>query len=390
MSLTRGLDSPRTPLRRFLDRELSAGCRRLRATYRARLPSGPLILPGEGVGYEAGTVGTAIDQRLRLAFTAAAPIDQATKDGIATVKLTADYLGPHPAWEAIEAVGSELGRLMHSAIPDLALDDRARPFTRTDEDEERLARMLIAAAWFALNTRNFMAFPLTPLCKAAFADPGGFDLATLLALPHRHLVDDILAQLRAAEHGTLGRLRAQSDRAVCSPGPTFDGSSYLAADADLIVDGFLLEFKSTRRVEQFYKPVILQLLGYALMDFSDRYRIDSLGVYMTRAGALILWPLEDYLALLGARRRDLAELRAAFEKLLSHPEYGADNDPLPGELPGVEALLSELAPAIDEGCCRVCAQPLARPMISATRPRLYCSRFCSSRASSLRYHGWLT
>jgi hypothetical protein len=45
-------------------------------------------------------------------------------------------------------------------------------------------------------------------------------------------------------------------------------------------------------------PTILQLLGYALMDFTDRYAIDTVGMYLSRAGALIVWPLEDYLTLL--------------------------------------------------------------------------------------------
>ncbi|MEO3810784.1 hypothetical protein ABGB17_17430 [Sphaerisporangium sp. B11E5] len=389
MSLTHGLQCPRTPLRRFLDRELSAGVRRLRATYRAQLPAGPVILPGEGVGGEAGTVGTAIDQRLRLAFTTIDPVDSATRSGISLLKLTANDLGPHRAWETIEVVGKQLEELMNAVIPELCPDNRTRPLMCTDEDEERLARMLIAAAWYALNCRSYIAFPLTPLCKAAFADPGGFTLTRLLALPHQHLVDDILAQLRAAERGPLDRLRAETDTAACFSGPTFDGSAHLSADADLIVDGLLVDFKSTRRIENFPLPVILQLLGYTLMDFNDRYRIDRVAVYMTRVGLLAPWTVEDYLALLGARRRNLTELRAAFEMLLSYRGCRADRDPLPAELPGVEALLADLAPVIPEGCCRVCAQRLIHPMITATRPRLYCSPFCGSRSSSLRYHGWL-
>ncbi|MFC5900749.1 hypothetical protein [Streptomyces zhihengii] len=73
MSLTSGLHSPRTPLRRFLDRELSAGPRPLRESFRAQHRSDQVLLPGPGVGTEAGTVGTAIDQRLRLAFTGPRP-----------------------------------------------------------------------------------------------------------------------------------------------------------------------------------------------------------------------------------------------------------------------------------------------------------------------------
>ncbi|MGW6360918.1 hypothetical protein ACWFR5_38560 [Streptomyces sp. NPDC055092] len=60
MSLTSGIHCPRTPLRRFLDRELSAGARPLRKSFRARDQSDQILLPGPGVGTEAGNVGTAI------------------------------------------------------------------------------------------------------------------------------------------------------------------------------------------------------------------------------------------------------------------------------------------------------------------------------------------
>jgi hypothetical protein len=389
MSLTQGLASPRTPLRRFLDRELSAGVRRLRASYLAQLPPTSLILPGPGVGYEAGTVGTAIDQRLRFAFTQAVDVDATTVMGVASLRVTARALGQHPAWEVMELAGHQLLECLRATVAELQLDDRRRPLARTEEEEEHLARLLLGAAWYALNFRNPVAFPLTPLCKAAFADPGAFALTTLLALPHHDLVRDVVAQVRAACSGPLGQLRDASAPELCLPGPTFDGSAYVSADADLIVDGLLIDFKSTRRTERFPLPMILQLLGYALMDFADRYRIDRLGVCLTRAGVLIHWPIEDYLVLLGSRRRDLTELRAAFRQLLAYAGCRADDDPLPEELPGVERLLADLAPVIGPGCCRVCAQPLAQPMLGPSRARLYCSSFCRGRAPSLRFHGWL-
>ncbi|MBB5774045.1 hypothetical protein [Nonomuraea jabiensis] len=346
MSLTQGLASPRTPLRRFLDRELSAGVRRLRASYLAQLPTMPLILPGPGVGYEAGTVGTAIDQRLRFAFTQVAGIDAATVMGVDNLRATTLAVSEHAAWEMMERVGHQLLERLHATIFELQLDDRGRPLARTDEEEEHLARLLLGAAWYTLNFRNPAAFPLTPLCKAAFADPGAFTLTTLLALPHHDLVSDTVAQVRAAGRGPLGQLRHGTVPEMCLPGPTFDGSAYVAADADLIVDGLLIDFKSTRRTERFPLPMILQLLGYTLMDFTDRYRIDRVGVCLTRAGALIHWPIEDYLALLGARRRDLTELRAAFHQLLTYTGCRADDDPLPEEPPGVEQLLADLSPPI--------------------------------------------
>lgn len=393
MSLTQGLESPRTPLRRFLDRELSAGVRRLRMTFRAQLPADPLVLPGEGVGGEAGTVGTAIDQRLRLAFTSAAPVDAATVIGVDNICTTARWLagdfGDQTAWDAIAEVGQRLVQQLHSIVAALDLDDRATPLLRDDHEEDRLARMLLAAAWYALNCRNAVAFPLTPLFKAAYANPRTFTLDRLLALPHPDLVADVIRQLRTAEQGNLAKLRFDTTAGECVSGPTFDGSADVSADADLIAAGTLVEIKSTRRVPDLPLAVIQQLLGYVLLDYSDRYRIDRVAVYMTRAGVLISWTLEDYLALLGARRRDLTALRAAFAELLAYPGCRADDDPLPDQLAGLQQLLADLAPVIPPGCCRVCAQPLASPTIGATRVRLYCTAFCSQRAQILRRRGWL-
>ncbi|MEW2467971.1 hypothetical protein AB0919_23570 [Streptomyces sp. NPDC046994] len=82
MSLVDGLRSPYTPLRQFMDRELPAGPKALRDSYRAQHRADHILLPPPGVATEAGTVGTAIDQRLRLAFTALAPVDEASLAGI--------------------------------------------------------------------------------------------------------------------------------------------------------------------------------------------------------------------------------------------------------------------------------------------------------------------
>ncbi|MEV7011999.1 hypothetical protein [Streptosporangium sp. NPDC051022] len=388
MSLTQGLKSPRTPLRRFLDRELSAGSHPLRANYRARLPIRPPILPGEGVGYEAGTVGTAIDQRLRLAFTCAEPVDAATADGIENSRITARFLRCQP-WQAIAEVGRQLAEQLTTTVAELQLDDRDQPMMRADDDEERLARMLLAAAWYALNYRNPFAFPDTPLYKSALADPGTFTLKTLLAVPHRHLVDDLLAQMHAASNGTLARLRERTSAERCRPGPTFDGSVHVAADADLIADGILVEFKSTRRVHAFDLVTIQQLLGYTLMDYTDTHHIDQVGIYLSRVATLITWPLEDYLALLGVRRRDLVELRAAFATLLAYQGCRADDDPLPHQLAGTEHLLADLAATVPPSCCLVCAQPLIATNFTTNGIRRYCSAWCNQRAPTLRRHGWL-
>ncbi|WP_143044229.1 hypothetical protein [Nonomuraea jiangxiensis] len=88
----------------------------------------------------------------------------------------------------------------------------------------------------------------------------------------------------AAQASTLEQLRLATRAEECASGATFDGSSDIPADADLIAAGTLIDVKSIRRVHDFPLPTVYQLLGYVLMEYSDRYRIDAVGVYLSRAG----------------------------------------------------------------------------------------------------------
>lgn len=66
MSLKSAVDNPRSPLRQFLDRELSADAKPLRESFRTQHRADRVLLPLPDVGTEAGTAGTAIDTRLWL------------------------------------------------------------------------------------------------------------------------------------------------------------------------------------------------------------------------------------------------------------------------------------------------------------------------------------
>ncbi|MGW7444969.1 hypothetical protein [Kitasatospora sp. NPDC054795] len=382
MSLTSGLSCPRTPLRRFLDREMSAGPKPLRENFRARYAAEPVLLPPEGVGTEAGTVGTAIDQRLRLALTAAAPVDPATRLGIDISRGMARAL----AGERMGAVGEQLLHRLEETVHALDLDNRDLPMDRSWEEEHDLARLLLAAAWYQVAARNPFGFTYTPLFLAAVEAPEDFTLQRLLALPHRDLADDVTAQLHLAATGRLQALRAGTDPAGCKGGVMF-ASIDITADADLLVDGTLIEIKSTRHPRRFEKATAWQILGYLLLDATDHHRIDTVGLYLTRTATLATWPVEDYLALLGARRRDLPQLRAAFAELLMN--CTADQEPFePDEERRVQRLLERLATPVPPGHCPVCAQAVPPPA-SAGRARRYCTSWCGRRAPGLRQRGWL-
>ncbi|MER6231556.1 hypothetical protein ABT169_20740 [Streptomyces sp. NPDC001616] len=382
MSLVDGLRSPHTPLRRFLDRELSAGPKPLRDSYRAQHRTDHVLLPPPGVGTEAGTVGTAIDQRLRLAFTATAPVDDASLIGI---DLSGGF-GGRGAGLRMRAAGNELAVRLTETVRRLHLDNRNQPIHHGQDEEEGLARMLIAAAWYQVLARSPIGFAFTPLAKAALKDPDAFTLTRLLELPHRDMVADVTNQLRAATHSPLDALRAHTRPEDCTGGPTFAGAQ-ITADADLVIDGLLLDFKSTRRpLAEMSQRTAWQLTGYLLLDAPDQYRIDTVGLYLTRSGTLTSWPVDDFLALLGACRRDLTELRGAFAKLLAgcqgqaDARYFATDD----ETELVRQLLEHLAPSAEPGCCPVCTQPLPK---GSHRPRKFCTAWCRNRDEVLRRRG---
>ncbi|MEU9214175.1 hypothetical protein AB0D27_41360 [Streptomyces sp. NPDC048415] len=214
MSLTSGLHCPRTPLRRFLDRELSAGADPLCKTFRARDQSDQILLPGPGVGTEAENVGTAIDYRLRLAFTTAEPVDHVARAGIL---LTGTY-DSDPS-QRMREVGEELAARLEETVLGLQLDNRELPMDRAHDEEEDLARMLIAAAWYQVNYRTSIGFAFNPLAITGREDSGTFTLERLLELPHRDMVADFVTQRYKATDGPLDALRARTRPEDCTQAP---------------------------------------------------------------------------------------------------------------------------------------------------------------------------
>lgn len=150
----------------------------------------------------------------------------------------------------------------------------------------------------------------------------------LLALAN----DDEVADLIAMRDLARARLLPHLPAGVVHTGPSFDGSEYLAADADLVAAGLLVDFKSGRggkaRLDGTRSPSlastdVYQLLGYALMDFSDRYALHAVGIYAARFGCLVQWPLPELLRQATGRSDvGLLALRRQFEELLQRHARG--------------------------------------------------------------------
>ena len=132
-------------------------------------------------------------------------------------------------------------------------------------------------------------------------------LARLTAAVPEYAIEDLARQLARAEE-PFAPLRALPTAAkIC--GPTFAGSADLGgADADFLLDGLLLDCKASRHPRSLGRDEIYQLAGYLLLDYNDQYRINRVGLYLSRQGGLITWDVDEFLTHLGARH-SLANLR---------------------------------------------------------------------------------
>ena len=87
----------------------------------------------------------------------------------------------------------------------------------------------------------------------------------------------------------------------------------------MIVDGALIDIKTSKnqRIDAYF---IRELLAYTLLDYSDRYHIDSIGLYMSRQGILFKWSLDEVIAdLCPGPAPSIAELRGKFQELMDSP-----------------------------------------------------------------------
>jgi hypothetical protein len=293
MSLTSLLRDEDSALSVWLAKQLP-NIAAVRSAYRAALPvrrvRRPVALAGSVVRWD--TLGTAIDHRLRCAFTTTgSPV--AVEAGIEFATRLVPASTARRVYEVGQQVLNERARLLDACEP----DQRGRRWPLEGRSEERLAQVCYAMAWFEEVFRAGKLRGGTPISEAS----NTLTVNDMLRAVPSYVVTDIRVQVTLAEHA-LASLRDATTAGDCVPGPVFAGSGDAGgADGDLIVRGLLMDIKTTGRPEQLRREAIYQLAGYVLLDYPDRYRIDSVGLYMSRIGWLISWPVKEFFGLLGAR-----------------------------------------------------------------------------------------
>jgi hypothetical protein len=304
MSLTSELDDAKSPLATFMT-AVFPQTRDLSAALRAACPSGaeplrPEIPAGKRIAW--GTLGAAIDHRLRYAFSN----NREPSESIQHSMAAAPRLARLDARHAIRQAGDELALMLSQVIAKECPADRARPMTLPPRAEAELARVCYDMGWFEEVYRSQRLWPGTPLGDAR----PDLTIDQLLAAVPAYAVDDITAQVKLADLA-LTQLRATHPPEQVHAGPTFAGSPDVdGADADMIIDDLLIEIKSTAKPSRLGKRDFYQALGYVILDYDNQYRIGRLGFYLTRFGRLVTWTVEEYLTLLGSQR-SLDEQRRA-------------------------------------------------------------------------------
>lgn len=322
MSLTSQLKESSSAISRFLAEQLPHS-RAVLADYRKRLARFPApVKPSAEAGrqIEYRMLGHTIDHRLRI--TLGAPTGSPIREGV--VRAVFDDAG-WPSREVIRTV-QEAGSALLEELSRYE-NDAGQPLSLEPAAEDRLIRLCHLASSFEAIFRHggWMRGNSLGLCTPTAT------LDDLVGAVADYAVDDIRRQMAlAAAPGPFERMRLLPAGArIC--GPVFDGSARVGgADADFILDGALIDCKATIRPERISRAEIYQLAGYLLLDYSDTHAITSVGLYLSRQGALINWSVEDFLGLLGARH-DLPALRAACQHALTD---GTAGTPLPPPAPG--------------------------------------------------------
>lgn len=277
MSLTSHLRSPDSPVRRYLEESFPILEQSKRGRPLARELSSflgfdklpPCRLPTLAPKSHQGTIGTAADYRLRY------------------------YFQPFDAHETAAAVGismlhgslGTLGRKFLDHQNELVARLKPAEHQLNDHDEATLNTSCIILAFFEQIYRVGDIYPpLDTIPKRA-------QIADLIAAVQTDMVQDIgqLSVAFASDAKVLFNLKTFLN-------PVFQGSSGIGgADADIIVESTIIDFKCTSKADAtVLRSAALQLLGYVLLDYDDEYGVSHIMVYLPRqrdSWRMPLWQL---------------------------------------------------------------------------------------------------
>jgi hypothetical protein len=304
VTLKQALDDPHSQLRAFLAARLP-NVKAVRARWRHQQPLATQVITpavdtiaatsGAAISrrYPYDEVGHAISLRLALLFS----------PNIPNMRVPIQHPLVGQPWPAAEACKLKLDTTLLQAFGAGVLPA---------DEERQLLRTCYLAGLFDQYYR-IGPYPDLPLLQVR---PDVTFEELIDSLVAEVCIDDLIALLDAARPA-LVTLTSDPDRVVV--GPTFTGSVDVGgADADLLIDGTLLEIKS-RLKNELQQRHLYQLATYALLDYDDAYHIRHLAMYSARHASLIRWPLSDVVEWLAGAPANVARLRHDLRTHLTSP-----------------------------------------------------------------------
>ena len=205
--------------------------------------------------------------------------------------------------------GERAARVEREAVRRIA---QAEPWRRLLDDDE-WPEMCAACAGLARLEQWYRAGPAV---LGYTVDP----------LRHVEGLDDFVSttvgEASLADLAHLGRIAVEDhlDLRRCRTlalNPRFRESLALGgADADLVCDGLLLEWKATATGSVVGREELWQLLGYVLADGDDAHRLRSVGISAVRWRRRASWSIEELVSELGTAARPLDRWRSEFAALV--------------------------------------------------------------------------
>lgn len=276
--LSKDVKDPKTSIGHYL-RTTFPNIKPLQAEYKAL--AGELII--DSMGANAGTVGTAVDLIIRLILEP----DETPLSALTLFPFNATY---------------------HQVVHELA------DLVGGSDDREMAAR----AGWaLALCVNAYRAGPAWAPLVPEMVHNGQFTVDRMLDQADDAAVAELVALRELSHEHLIPQLTGPF-----SLGPTFDLSEpgpaqRIAGEADLIAGGLLVDVKTTLapknkaglRPDALKAENVYQLLGYVLLDYSNQYDIDRVGIFSARYGSLTVWPLDRLTSLLAGGDFDIRAAR---------------------------------------------------------------------------------
>jgi hypothetical protein len=292
VSLTGHLKNPRSPVRSYIssfaatvaDAKQGAllGPELQRVLGLDRLPSKTPSIPSGAEPRFRGTVGTAFDYRVRFYFPHESGGFLVASLGAATV---ADRISPSSRESVLKRFRWFIDNL-DDLVAETAISD-----PHSEEDERLLCRYCAVLAEFEAAGRSAFYQPALPRSTRRSRSPIADE--PLLEMASEQVVEDLLALSRSVTE-TFGALIDAVDQGVrYIPNPVFDGSGDVGgADADFIIGDTMFELKTQAELDKAaVRQGLLQGVGYALLDYSDVFKVRSVGLYFARHEWVAGWPL---------------------------------------------------------------------------------------------------